>query len=304
MIRRITLVVGLLLGLVVVSAEQAAAATCKKTDWLGNCIVQTVDPGTDGNGDPGKEGGSQQVGECKASWNGIPIPCSLPGLGTYNAASRCYIKAADKTNLPPPPTQGYVAYMCAAVVAATEGKPIIDGLLILIWLPPGLPTITPEQAARAVAASMSFHAINIGISQKMSGPAGVGYVGVPVWLWAKNPSGITVGPQHVQRTYQGIGVTIDAKMTKIAWNLGDGRTVACGQGTPYAASYGVAESPTCGHKYTQISKSKPGGKYRITATSYWELNWAAGGQTGVIPLDFTQGTTLGVGEIQVVVTNG
>jgi hypothetical protein len=308
MIRRTLLGLALITAsLVILPTSTASAATCTTYDEAGNCIVETTDPGQDGSQDPGKEGGSQNVGECKASWAGISIPCSIPGVGQYYAPERCYIYSTGSSELPEgwgtPPKPGYVAYNCARVVDATEGNPIIDPEVVIIWLPPQLPTITPEQAARAVAATMSFQAINIGISQKMSGPAGVGYVGVPVWLWAKDPSGITVGPQHVQRTYQGIGVTIDAKVTKIVWNLGDGDSVACGQGTPYSTSYGVAESPTCGHKYTQISKSKPGGKYRITATSYWELAWAAGGQTGTIPLDFTQATTLSVGEIQVVVTN-
>ncbi|MFD7161190.1 hypothetical protein ACFV9C_41860 [Kribbella sp. NPDC059898] len=307
MIRRLLLAVALLTGLLVAFTQQASAATCKKTDWLGNCIVETTDPGQDSTDHPGKGGKTETVGQCKVSTpSGFAVPCTLTDFGTYYAPAACYIKPASPVpaEAGKPTAAGYVAYYCRYVVGGTDMQPIIGGEYTIIWLPPQRPTITPEQAARAVAAMMKFQAINIGISQKMSGPNGVGYVGVPVWLWAKDPSGVTVGPQHVQRTYQGLGVTIDAKMTKIVWDLGDGSTVTCGQGTPYTPSAGVAESPTCGHKYTQISKSKPGGKYRITATSYWELDWAAGGQTGVIPLDFTQAAALGVGEIQVVVTNG
>jgi hypothetical protein len=307
MIRRLLLSLALIVtALMFTPAPAAFATTCDLYDEAGNCIVEVQDPGQPGDNNPGKPGHNQNVGQCKASWNGIAIPCSLPGIGTYYAAAGCYIRPITGA-VPPeagkPPQPDYKAYNCAFVTGATEMNPRLDTQDITIWLPPVAPTITPEQAARAVAAMMNFEAIKIGISQKMSGPAGVGYVGVPVWLWAKDPIGITVGPQHVSKTYQGIGVTIDAKMTKIVWDLGDGHTATCGQGTPYSTSYGVAESPTCGYRYNQISKSKPGGKYRITATSYWDLDWAAGGQTGTIPLDFTQNTTLSVGEIQVVVSD-
>ncbi|MEU4607561.1 hypothetical protein AB0F43_31640 [Kribbella sp. NPDC023972] len=303
MIKRTLIALGLLFGLLVATGQHAAATTCETTDVFGNCVIEVGDPGQPGSNDPGDEGSNHQAGQCKASWNGIPIPCSIPGIGTYYAPQECYVKpAADPGG--PRPGPNYKPYTCAYVTGATDMDPRVATFDdTVIWLPGDLPTITPEEAARAVAASMTFEAIKIGISQKMSGPAGVGYVGVPVWLWAKDPSGVTVGPQHVSKTYQGIGVTIDAKMTKIVWNLGDGHTTSCGPGTPYSSSYGVAESPTCGYKYTKISKSEPGGKYRITATSYWELDWAAGGQTGTIPLDFTQNTTLSVGEIQVVVSD-
>ena len=308
MMRRLLLALGLIIAVLTIApSAPASAAGCHVWDEKGNCIVETGTPGKPGTNDPGDDGGTQNAGECKASWNGISIPCSLPGVGTYNAANRCYIQSTGSTSLPPgwgaPPQPGYVAYNCAYVVSATPGNPIIDPDTAIIWLPPQAPVITPEQAARAVAAQMNFEAIKIGVSQKMSGPAGVGYVGVPVWLWAKDPTGLTVGPQHVSKSYMGIGVTIDATMTKIVWNLGDGHTASCGPGTPYSTSYGVADSPTCGYKYTKISKSKPGGKYQIAATSYWALDWTAGGQTGTIPLDFTQNTTLSVGEIQVVVSD-
>lgn len=307
MIRRTLLSLALIVaGLTIYPAIPAEAATCTKHDEDGNCIVEVEDPGDPGNNNPAEPGHNQQVGECQASWNGIPIPCSLPGSGTYNAANTCYIRPVSgpvPADAGKPPQPGYQAYACVLVTGATPMNPRLDTMDVIIWLPPQAPAITPEQAARAVAAQMNFEAIKIGISQKMSGPNGVGYVGVPVWLWAKDPTDLTVGPQHVSKTYMGIGVTIDAKMTKIEWNLGDGHTANCGPGTPYSTSYGVAESPTCGYKYTKISKSKPGGKYQITATSYWELGWTAGGQTGTIPLDFTQNTTLSVGEIQVVVSD-
>ena len=76
--------------------------------------------------------------------------------------------------------------------------------------------------------------------------------------------------------------------------MGDGSTVTCtGPGTPYAASYGKQSSPTCGHTYTRQ------GAYTVRATTYWVVTWAGIGQTGTIPLNFTDTTTITMGEAKV-----
>ena len=307
MIRRTSLVLIIAAGALVGLPQQANAADCKLYDDNGQCVIEVVDPGDEGSKDLGDDGDSKDSGVCKVKWNGVNIPCSIPGVGFFGdyEGVGCYLSPSEATptdDVQPGPN--YKPYVCRQVTSAEEMNPAIDIWGFIIWWPGDEPTITPEQAARAVAATMNFEAIHLGISQKMSGPAGVGYVGVPVWLWAKNAGPITVGPQHKSQTYQGLDVTIDATMTKVVWDLGDGKTVACGAGTAYSTSYGVSESPTCGHNYQHISRSQPGGQYTISATSYWSLAWTAGGQSGTIPLDFTRSTTLQVGEIQVVVTAG
>lgn len=64
-------------------------------------------------------------------------------------------------------------------------------------------------------------------------------------------------------------------------------------GTPYADSYGKQSAPTCGHTYTRT------GRYTVAATSHWLVNWSGVGQTGTIPLDFTDTTAITMGEVQV-----
>jgi hypothetical protein len=122
-------------------------------------------------------------------------------------------------------------------------------------------------------------------------------------MWAKGGA-TKVGPQHKSATYAGMAVSLDATVDKVVWDLGDGDRVTCSRGTPYTADIGFADSPTCGHRYERISKDRPGGAYRVSATSHWTVAWAAGGETGSIPLTFTAATSLQVGEIQVVVTRG
>jgi hypothetical protein len=73
------------------------------------------------------------------------------------------------------------------------------------------------------------------------------------------------------------------------------QTVTCtGPGVPYADSYGKQSSPECGHTYTRQ------GRYTVSATSYWTVNWSGIGQTGTIPIDFTTTTNITMGESQVI----
>lgn len=305
MIRRIVAVTLTACLLLTMPSVAEADDPCKIRDTYGRCQIEIGNPGKNGETGSDDDGGTQNVGVCKAKWMGYDVPCRLPGIGFFAmvAGVGCYLKPSstpptDQTK----PGPDYKPYACRQVVAAEDMAPVVETFELIIWWPGGGVIVTPEQAARAVAAEMSFEAIKLGVSQKLSGPQGVGYVGVPVWLWAKDPSDVTVGPQSVSKNYMGLAVTINASMTRIVWNLGDGKSVTCGPGTPYKTSYGTSESPTCGYKYKRISKSEPGGKFTISATSYWSLEWTAGGQSGTIPLDFTQSTSLRVGEIQVVVT--
>jgi cysteine sulfinate desulfinase/cysteine desulfurase-like protein len=49
----------------------------------------------------------------------------------------------------------------------------------------------------------------------------------------------------------------------------------------------------CGYLYTRQ------GTYTVRATSYWTVQWAGVGQSGTIPMDFTQTTNITMGEAQV-----
>ncbi|TQS44444.1 ATP/GTP-binding protein [Cryptosporangium phraense] len=127
-----------------------------------------------------------------------------------------------------------------------------------------------------------------------------GLVGLPVWLWtAVTPQ--TWGPFTATATVPGLTVTATATAVKITWNMGDGHQVTCtNPGTPYQASYGNAASPDCGYRYTRSSRSQPGGRYTVTGTTNWVVNWAGGGQTGTIPQTRQTTTTIQIDELQVV----
>lgn len=165
--------------------------------------------------------------------------------------------------------------------------------------PPGIRVVNPELVAEAFVADFPLNAITIGLAPDPAVANSRTYVGVPVWMWADNPTPDTFGPYTETGTLGGLDITATATVTSLLWTMGDGTTVACATGgTPYQPSLGFADSPNCGHRYSQTSASQPGGKFPITATSQWDVVWAIGDIGGTINVTTVAETSVEVRELQ------
>ena len=163
---------------------------------------------------------------------------------------------------------------------------------------PPAPTITPAQAGAIAVAQLQLPVSAPGVGPdpdknewKMVA------IGYPLWLWADGPTHI--GP--VGQNVGGLSVSLDAKLSKTVFRMGDGKSVTCaGGGKPYASWVQPgAKSPTCGYVYKK--PSLPSKKYRVVATTYWDVTWTVNGVSGVIQVP-RQGTIeLPVGELQAVI---
>ncbi|MFE3945928.1 ATP/GTP-binding protein [Streptomyces sp. NPDC059118] len=169
----------------------------------------------------------------------------------------------------------------------------------LVW------AATPP-AARVDPAVVAQQAVD---KMKLAGPdvaspraTGSYAVGVPMWLWV-NRSASTYGPNSASATAGGVTVMATAKVTKIVWSMGDGRTVTCtSAGTPYKPSLGKRLSPDCGHVYRRSSKNVKGGAYRVAATSTWVVDWrvtGGGGETGQITETRSSQLDVVIGQVKV-----
>jgi hypothetical protein len=156
---------------------------------------------------------------------------------------------------------------------------------------------TPEELAQEALAKIRLLGAAIGTAPDADG---AGLVGLPVWLWtAMTPN--TWGPISSSASAGGLTVTITGRATRIVWSMGDGSTVNCDNpGTPYEAKFADQPSPTCGHVYRQSSRTRPGAVYRISAVTHWRVDWAGGGQSGVIDTTRQSGATVAIEELQVV----
>ncbi|WP_218617496.1 hypothetical protein [Cryptosporangium aurantiacum] len=164
---------------------------------------------------------------------------------------------------------------------------------------PGQVALTPAQAAEQAVSFLPLRGPEIGVAPSTDGQ---GLVGLPVWLWTEvTPE--TWGPLEQTTAVTGIAVTVRAEATSITWELGDGTVITCnGPGTPYDASYGNAESPDCGHRYTKSSRSQADGVYTVTGTTHWNVVWQIVGtaETGVIATTAQSETQIRIDELQVV----
>ena len=125
---------------------------------------------------------------------------------------------------------------------------------------------------------------------------GMAVVGHPLWLWTD--ASRTVATSRVQ---YGMSFDLSARLQRIDFAMGDGRTVTCSASTRYTVGVRPgAPSPTCGHVYE--TASLPRGSYTVTATSHWSIAWSGMGLSGTIPASFTAARAVPVGELQSVVT--
>lgn len=241
------------------------------------CVDVGVGDETGGSG--GQAGGSQGDGgdskvECKYTKVDPKPPAAWPGW-----------KGAD------PKKNDVYLYGCT-----DGGQDNPDRFVVVPLGQPPVPQVDPQVLAQRAVDSMTLLGPDIASPRA----AGKYIVGVPMWMWVnKDPT--TYGPNTASATAGGVTVTATANVTKIVWKMGDGSMVTCnGPGTPYQSSEGMAQSPTCGHAYSKTSAGSQGGKYQVTATSTWTIDWQGGGAAGQLTEIRQTNVQVAIGEVQVV----
>ncbi|MFJ9380511.1 ATP/GTP-binding protein [Streptomyces sp. NPDC101455] len=244
---------------------------------------------------PGTSDGQSQSGDQTDKGSGkdtTPQVCSVERLDPQPPAS-------DPTWDGHKPGDGaiYTRVCLSDALGAAAGAQIVPQVFWAAEAP--AVNVDPEQLAREAVDRMLLTGPNIASPRT----AGQYLVGVPMWMWV-NESPTTYGPNTASASLAGVTVTATAKVKKINWSLGDGSTVTCsGPGTEYAATYGKEVSPTCGHTYSRTSASQTGGKYALTATATWTVNWqvvGGAGEAGQFTETRQSQTQVAIGELQVV----
>ncbi|HLR96999.1 MAG TPA: hypothetical protein VK053_20930 [Jiangellaceae bacterium] len=153
----------------------------------------------------------------------------------------------------------------------------------------GEPEVDPEELAEEVLDEMDLQPIEAATAPP---PDGVGLIGLPVWLWADDPSPRTWGPITDTGSAGGVSVTVTAEVDRAEWSMGDGTTVTCTTpGTPFQPGQEANDSPDCGHTYDTPDT------YPIAVTTYWVADWESDeGDTGTLEVDFDASTELSVAE--------
>lgn len=230
-----------------------------------DCYTEVTMPGQGSSGkptDPPGGGGTKKKSTplCSSFSGGVVVPVGTP-LTDIPKAHR--------------PGRGWIRVNC-----------LVRGAPMWLWMEPG---VNAETLARTLIDRMHLQPIDIGWTPLRNGSMGI--VGIPTWLWAKDPGRQTWGPAGIRAGE----LTLTAQVLSVTWSMGNGDEVQCSsQGTPWRWGMGAGPSPTCG--YTYIKQ----GSYKVTATAHWEARWSGYGRSGAIPFDLSQTRTLEIGEIQVV----
>lgn len=273
-------------------------------DDLGNCwsVIEGGGSGDKEEGSPSESSGRSNDESTVCYWkvNGgkEETPCKNESGAIWSSSQNCYVQLVS----PQPPlsdpvwagrTNGAI-YHCNSPLGLPSPN---------IWMDsaPELPPPDPEVLAWRALAALKLKPIDLGIAPepREANSASLGAVGLPVWLWADSTSPSTTGPISSTASERGYTVSIEATLSDIEWDLGDGgKTISCGIGTRFDPATMDPTTPVvCGR---QAGYQKQG-EYTITATSHWEVSWSGIGESGTIDYDRTTSGTVRIGEIQVVV---
>ncbi|NEK86883.1 ATP/GTP-binding protein [Blastococcus saxobsidens] len=268
----------------------AAPVACAKQDaQTGVCLVEATSPGQAADAAPVVDGvssgGVQETGGEASPHN----PC------TYTVAQP----------QPAPTSHLWQGRSPADGAMYVQVCPRVDGsglTTMLVFVPngsapPAGPPVDPRVLAEQAIASLVMRAPEI----RMAPPPGStsGLVGLPVWMWTERGEQF-LGPTRQSVSAGGVTVAAVGQVSHVTWDMGDGTTVVCGAGTPYAPGV-QGESPDCGHVYAQTSSRHVagGGPWPITATSTWTVTWSGGGLSGTETLELSSSSELFVGELHV-----
>ncbi len=162
------------------------------------------------------------------------------------------------------------------------------------------PVRPPRAAVAAVARDVSV-GLQLPSADPMIGPDPsvnewkMAVVGFPVWVWTNGERDLSAS-----NTAYGLTFTLHARQIDTVFDMGDGHRMVCARTAPYPVAVKPGTpSPVCGYAYQKASL--PRGVYTVTATTRWEVDWAAGGYSGTLPVTRTASRQLPVGELQTVV---
>jgi hypothetical protein len=271
----------------------------------GTCVISVASPRTPPGPRTGKprtptalgkkpaSSGTPSTQKCVSKVTGKEMPCRQDSSWWSNSWN-CYVELADPQ--PPKSDLSWEGHSTGAIYTCYDPA-IVGTRMYMRWSgsSPAGPAAPPDPRvlAQEAVALMGLRAIRIGIVPE-DRPGRVGVIGLPTWMWVEGPGQNSWGPISRTASAGGYSVTATGSVERVVWRMGDGSTVVCRTpGTAYADSFGKRSSPDCGHAYTRQ------GTYTVRATSYWLVRWSGIGQSGSIPLSFTQTTVITMGEVQV-----
>lgn len=284
----------LFLALSLSAAPDSDANICRNFGLRANCRIVFGGEKSDGNG--GGKGSGRP-----ACHRGAPeyksVPCEDAVAGSWSNARQCYVIEAIEQPGPDHPgyREGAKLYTCTGL--NDEGNALIPRDSFWSEEPPETNNPQDLQEDLETAVGTRFRAMYPGLA-----PSPVpmharfdGYrmapVGLNVWMWPRALFDSQWDPPLVEDP--DTGYYVDAGVTHVKWEMGDGTSITCGKSEPFSRRK-AEQTPDCGHKY-----KKPG-NYLVRITTYWNINYRDANGEGRMQTEFKQSLWIRIGENQVV----
>ncbi|WP_407566968.1 hypothetical protein [Polymorphospora sp. A560] len=286
----------LLVGTPVLAANPNGGAECPPGQTT--CHAWGGGPGTPGNpGGGGNTGGGNSGGggNRKCYDQGQEIPCYDDVLGWWNPSDGCRYKLAEPQGSDVPAGKTRYWRSCAGGGMGSFEPVLRDSPPAGFEAPP-----SPGDVARRLLTTIEMKRPVISTAPSATG---AGLVGLPVWLWI-DPGQAYWGPIVAEAEEQGVYVRLETKAHKIVWDLGDGSdpVVCTNPGERYTPAK-ASQRPPCGRSsgYQKSSRNQPGGRFTVTATTYWDVQWWSGTMTDTFEdQERTNSVSVQIDELQVV----
>lgn len=237
----------------------------------GLCLSDNI-PGDPGDNDPGDPGDTGDNGPSGPACPGAPNGDCVNDYGfIWNSAHGCYAFQLDPQ--PPEgsplwqghdPAEGSI-WSCDQTISVPEN----------VWfVPNGAAVINPAQVAQQLVKNAPFEFAN---AHMAPGPDYHTYINYLNWMWVQQDQWHDVS---VSLTVGGATVTLTAKPSYVAWNMGNGESRSCvGAGREWVK--GMAEdAPTnCSFTYTTLQDPE-GDTWTVSAQINYTVSWTCTGNCG------------------------
>lgn len=236
------------------------------------CVV-VKDPGTpDHPGTPRNASGSgtESTTGCFKQ-GGTKVPC-VTALGTWWSGHQCY---AEPYDAPPgtPAWQGHADGSLWACTTCQVAGTASNCHVQVIWTAPGQ---APGPPRPGELASHAVGLMPLAKAQVHTAPQAPDhtYVGVEDWLWVPQAQWTTLA-----KTVRagGTSVTVTAAPSQVRWDMGAATQTCYARGSEWRAGMTDAAQTDCGYTYTVTSDSEPHGRFPISATIRYQVDWTCTG---------------------------
>jgi hypothetical protein len=235
----------------------------------GIICVSVSDPGVPADEGPGATTHSTGVAMCTNQ--GKQIPC-VTGDGVWFAAHQCYAQPLRPQPGPQSPAwQGHSPDEGQVWVCVTYAGPVTGGYWFFVANGETPALIDPADVAANAVGQLPLEVPAVHLAPS---PPDLTFVGLATWLWIESSQwhdlSLTV-------TAGGTGVTVRAHPVRVTWDLTEGSTTCSSPGRPWVPNMSSRASTDCSYTFDSVSSGEPGGRYRVTATLTYQVDWTCSG---------------------------